>query len=192
MAPVCSNCGANDFVWANELKTGMIGRGTLSLRSQGELSLGTRICRACGHADLFLKDPAILRQPHTWRPGEFVPIPAAPSSSAHHGAPHAVAPPPAPAASATEPSPTAPAPVAPMISPSPAAPMIPPPPPPLPADEPAGPLAEATPAPAPASEAAGPMEASPGVGNGTAPRTPRRRSKSKPKGASGGAGSRSS
>ncbi len=58
--PVCSNCGANDFVWANELKTGSIGGGTLSLRSRGELSMGTRICKSCGHADLFLKDPAIL------------------------------------------------------------------------------------------------------------------------------------
>ena len=78
VAPVCTNCGANDFVWVNELKTGTLGGGSLSIRSRGELSLGTRICRACGHADLFLKDPSILRMPHTWRPGEFVSIPSRP------------------------------------------------------------------------------------------------------------------
>ena len=84
--PVCSNCGASDFVWANDLKTGGgLGGGTLSLRARGELAMGTRICKSCGHADLFLKDPSILRMPHTWKPGEFVPIPAAPSPSAHHG-----------------------------------------------------------------------------------------------------------
>lgn len=104
VTPVCSNCGASDFVWANELKTGSIGGGSLSLRARGELSMGTRLCRACGHADLFLKDPAILRMPHTWKPGEFVPIPvrpptpsapppppAAPHEGAHQ---HAAAPPP--------------------------------------------------------------------------------------------------
>ncbi len=79
VAPVCSNCGASDFVWVSNLKTGTIGRGGLSLRAGGELSLGTRVCRGCGHADLFLKDPTILRQPHTWRPGEFVPIPPRPA-----------------------------------------------------------------------------------------------------------------
>ena len=72
---VCSNCGGSDFVWAENVKTGGLGRGGLSLRSGGELAIGTRVCRGCGHADLFVKDPTVLRQPHTWRPGEFVPIP---------------------------------------------------------------------------------------------------------------------
>jgi len=100
VAPVCSNCGASDFVWANELKTGGIGGGSLSLRSRGELSLGTRICRSCGHADLFLKDPSVLRMPHTWKPGEFTPITPKPAVAATHHAGHAggaAAPPPAPA-----------------------------------------------------------------------------------------------
>jgi len=93
LAPVCANCGAGEFVWVNDIKTGSIGGGTLSLRSRGELSLGTRICSACGHADLFLKDPAILRMPHTWRPGEFIPIPARPAAPAAPRPPSA--PPPA-------------------------------------------------------------------------------------------------
>jgi hypothetical protein len=98
--PTCSNCGANDFVWANELKTGMTGGGTLSLRSRGEIPFGTRICRTCGHADLFLRDLAILRQPHNWRPGEFVPITPKPAPAkppaAHAHPPPAPAPPPPP------------------------------------------------------------------------------------------------
>ncbi|HEY1198321.1 MAG TPA: hypothetical protein VGG32_06305, partial [Thermoplasmata archaeon] len=88
LAPVCSNCGASDFVWANDLKTGGLGGGSLSLRARGELSLGTRICRACGHADLFMKDPSILRMPHTWRPGEFTPITPRPASPPTHHAAH--------------------------------------------------------------------------------------------------------
>jgi hypothetical protein len=97
--PTCSNCGAGDFVWANELKTGNLSGGTLSLRSRGEIPLGTRICRTCGHADLFLRDLAILHQPHTWRQGEFIPIvskPAAPKPAPVHS--HAAPPPPPPAA----------------------------------------------------------------------------------------------
>jgi hypothetical protein len=141
--PVCSNCGANDFVWANELKTGSIGGGTLSLRSRGELSMGTRICKSCGHADLFLKDPSILRQPHTWRPGEFVPIPAPPAPAAHHS-------------HHTESAPVMPAPTAPITPPTPApidptpAPATMPPPPPdmsppaVASETPAAPMAEET------------------------------------------------
>ncbi len=119
LAPVCSNCGGGEFVWVNDLRTGSIGRGSLSIRSGGELSLGTRICRGCGHADLFLKDPSILRMPHQWRPGEFVPIPGRPSS------------PPPPSPSPTSPSTPAP---------------VPPPPEPVPAPAPP-PVAEAPPAP---------------------------------------------
>jgi hypothetical protein len=86
---VCSNCGGNDFVWAENLKTGGIGRGGLSLRSGGELAIGTRVCRGCGHADLFVKDPTVLRQPHTWRPGEFVPIPPRTPAPARPASPSA-------------------------------------------------------------------------------------------------------
>ncbi len=102
MAPVCSNCGGTEFVWVNNLRTGTIGRGSLSIRSGGELSLGTRLCRGCGHADLFLKDPAILKTPHAWREGEFVPIPPRPIAPAGApvspapGAPAAPSPPPSP------------------------------------------------------------------------------------------------
>jgi hypothetical protein len=126
VAPVCSNCGASDFVWANELKTGSMGGGALSLRSRGELPMGTRICRSCGHADLFLRDPSILRMPHTWKPGEFVPIapreaastpstpsPASPPAPAVHHAQPAVPPslPPAvPAPTPVTPSPPSPPP----------------------------------------------------------------------------------
>ncbi len=110
--PVCSNCGGSDFVWAENVKTGGFGRTGLSLRSGGELALGTRVCRGCGHADLFVKDPTILRQPHTWRPGEFVPIP--PRSG--------TAPKPSNPASPATPAPPAPAPSAPARSPSPAIP----------------------------------------------------------------------
>lgn len=110
MAPVCSNCGSSDFVWANDLKTGLTGSGGLSLRSRGEIPLGTRICRSCGHADLFLRDITVLHQPHTWRPGEFIPI--AGKASAKNEAP---APPLAPA-----PPPTAPtAPTVPVVAPPP-------------------------------------------------------------------------
>ncbi|MGI0131925.1 MAG: hypothetical protein ACREDK_02335 [Thermoplasmata archaeon] len=84
MAPTCSNCGGNEFVWSNELKTGtgFSGTGTLSLRARGEIPLGTRICRSCGHADLFLRDLTILQKPHTWRPGEFIPIQSRPRHAA--------------------------------------------------------------------------------------------------------------
>jgi hypothetical protein len=141
--PVCSNCGASDFVWANELKTGSIGGGSLSLRARGELPMGTRICRSCGHADLFLKDPSILRMPHTWKPGEFVPIAprAAPATAsaatpATSAAPAPVArpnPPPAPAPMAS--SPPTPAAAPPPAAPAPV--MAPPPPTPPPSPEPA-------------------------------------------------------
>ncbi len=132
MAPVCSNCGANDFVWANELKTGSLGSGTLSLRARGELALGTRICRSCGHADLFLKDPSVLKAPHTWKPGEFVPIhprPNPPPAHVQH-----------PSAAPAHPAPVAPPPAAPKPPTSPlpiaAAPLAPPPPPPPPTPPP--------------------------------------------------------
>jgi hypothetical protein len=95
LTPMCTNCGASDFVWANDLKTGGLGGGSLSLRSRGELSLGTRICRACGHADLFLKDPAILKMPHTWKPGEFTPITPRPAAPPPHHASHSETIPPA-------------------------------------------------------------------------------------------------
>ncbi len=117
--PVCSNCGGNDFVWAENLKTGTIGRGTLSLRSGGELAIGTRVCRGCGHADLFVKDPTILRQPHTWKPGEFVPITPRPASGPRPADPAPVMPVPTPTSPAP---PSAPAP-APEVGP-PAAPAL--------------------------------------------------------------------
>ncbi|MGA9044251.1 MAG: hypothetical protein WB531_05215, partial [Thermoplasmata archaeon] len=126
LAPVCSNCGATDFVWANDLKTGGLGGGSLSLRARGELSLGTRVCRACGHADLFLKDPSILRMPHTWKPGEFTPITPRPSNAPSHHAGH-----PASTAAPAAPPATVPAPTpAPKPVEAPAAPLPPPPPPP--------------------------------------------------------------
>jgi hypothetical protein len=109
VAPTCSNCGAGDFVWANELKTGNLSGGTLSLRSRGEIPLGTRICRTCGHADLFLRDLTILHQPHTWRPGEFVPItpkPSAPKPAPTHAHAHPPAAPPPPPPAAPPPTPT--------------------------------------------------------------------------------------
>jgi hypothetical protein len=119
--PTCSNCGASDFVWANELKTGMTGGGTLSLRSRGEIPLGTRICRTCGHADLFLRDLAVLHQPHTWRPGEFVPIvpktPAPKPPVVHaHPTPPPSHPPPPPAAPAPAPYALTPPPYAPLAA----------------------------------------------------------------------------
>ncbi|HTZ61245.1 MAG TPA: hypothetical protein VMC82_01175 [Thermoplasmata archaeon] len=159
MPPVCSNCGASDFVWANELKTGSIGGGTLSLRSRGELAMGTRICKACGHADLFLKDPSILRQPHTWRPGEFVPIPSSSAHSGHHSTPaSAPAAPPVPMPAPSNP--------APPMTPSP--PIVAPPPPPPPPPDPAG----------------APPADDPGTSEAAARKSTRRRPKSK--GASGG------
>ncbi len=124
MAPVCSNCNGTDFVWANELKTGMTGGGSLSIRARGDLPLGTRICRTCGHADLFLRDISILHQPHLWRPGEFIPIIA---KTATKPAPHHAAPPSAPPMAPTTPMPASAPPPAP-----PAAPPPPPPPPPEP------------------------------------------------------------
>ena len=113
MAPTCSNCAGTEFVWANEVKTGT--GGGLSLRPKGEIPIGTRICKTCGHADLFLHDLSLLKNPHLWMPGEFYPIstkaaPAAPPPSAPApAAPTApVAPAPAPMAPAPAPEPEAP------------------------------------------------------------------------------------
>jgi len=165
VAPVCVNCGASDFVWVNDIKTGSIGGGTLSLRSRGELALGTRICRSCGHADLFLKDPAILRMPHTWRPGEFIPIPARPPSPpASHPAP---TPTPAPPASAAPSSPVATPPAQPVAAP------------PAPAPLP-GALPASTPAPPPPSPVgAGPPVVEASSESSAARRRPSRRRTSK-------------
>jgi hypothetical protein len=143
MAPVCSNCGGSEFVWANDIKTGTIGRGGLSLRAGGELSLGTRVCRGCGHADLFLKDPSILRAPHRWRPNEFVPIPTRrPAATTPHATSTTSAPPrpsPAPAPPVAPPSPpSAPAAPAPAAAPPVVVTQSPPPP---PATEPEAPAA---------------------------------------------------
>jgi hypothetical protein len=168
VAPVCTNCGSTDFVWAGELKTGgRLSAGQLSLRQGGELPLGTRICRTCGHADLFLRDTRILQAPHEWKPGEFVPIrtqpPATPS-----------APPPSPAPS---PPPSAPAPAPSMATP---------PPPPPPTNSPAAieaapaamsPPAEAAPDPGPSGMA--PPESPPAADSGAEsakPKAARRRS----------------
>jgi hypothetical protein len=145
VAPTCTNCGASDFVWANELKTGgMTGSGTLSLRPRGEVPLGTRICRACGHAELFLRDLTLLHQPHTWRPGEFIPIvpKSKPATPTHHEHAHAAVP-------AEVPPPPPPAPEPPAPAPEPVA--APPPPPPAP--ETAAPSEPAEPAPKPRSAA---------------------------------------
>src|SRR5208283_1638390 len=124
LAPICSNCGASDFVWANDLKTGGLGGGSLSLRARGELSLGTRICRSCGHADLFLKDPSVLRMPHTWKPGEFTPITPRPSPPAAHHPGHIapVATPAPPPAVAPVQAPAPPPPPPPEVGPAPAPP----------------------------------------------------------------------
>jgi hypothetical protein len=155
VAPVCSNCSGTDFVWANELKTGMTGGGSLSIRARGDLPLGTRICRTCGHADLFLRDISILHQPHLWRPGEFIPIVAktATKPPAHQTADATSTP------MATPPLAPAPAPTAaPAPTPAPAV-VAPPPPPPPPPPEPEPAPAEAAPdAPAPPA-AAEPAEA---------------------------------
>ncbi|HZY70018.1 MAG TPA: hypothetical protein VFF67_03450 [Thermoplasmata archaeon] len=162
VAPTCSNCGASDFVWANELKTGLTGGGTLSLRPRGEIPLGTRICRACGHADLFLRELGVLHQPHLWRPGEFIPI--APKGSAtgpsHHSS-HAPAKPAAPAPIAPPPLPPAP-PIAPPV-PIAAPPPPPPPPPPAPEPAPASPPMPEEPEPVPAPPAAEPTVEEPSV-----------------------------
>jgi len=169
VAPVCSNCGASDFVWVNELKTGSLGGGSLSIRARGELALGTRICRSCGHADLFLRDPAILRMPHTWRPGEFVPIPATAAPS--HG--HHPTPPPTHSSSAA-PAPSPPPPLAPPPPPSPEPAM---------AAAPAPPAAseDARPAPVPDSGPAPESSAAMSADVATAPKKPARRRSSKPK-----------
>ncbi|MCI4347914.1 MAG: hypothetical protein L3J97_04765 [Thermoplasmata archaeon] len=155
MAPTCSNCGASDFVWANELKTGLTGGGTLSLRPRGEIPVGTRICRACGHADLFLRELGILHQPNLWRPGEFIPIAPKPApAAAHHTAHHTSK----PAAEAAPPPPPSPPPreVAPPPPPPPPPPEPPMEPSPPPAPEPTPPMAEpepmADPEPAPTPE----------------------------------------
>jgi hypothetical protein len=125
VAPVCSNCNGTDFVWANELKTGMTGA-SLSLRARGEVPIGTRICRTCGHADLFLRDISILHQPHNWRPGEFVPIVAKPAApKPPHSSHTATAPlPPPPPAPPAPPSPPIMAPPEPPQPPTPPAPAM--------------------------------------------------------------------
>ena len=133
MAPTCTNCNGTDFVWANELKTGMTGGGSLSLRARGEIPIGTRICRTCGHAELFLRDLSVLHQPHTWRQGEFIPIPSKPKTEAapRHSTPAPAAP--APAVPASSPAP----PLLPAPDPPPASPPSPAPAPPSPPLDPA-------------------------------------------------------
>jgi hypothetical protein len=179
LPPTCSNCGANEFVWANELKTGMTGGGTLSLRSRGEVPLGTRICRTCGHADLFLRDLSILHQPHTWRPGEFVPItpkaaPPKPAPVTHaHPAPPPSPPPPPPAALpsapyALTPPPYAPLAAAPAVSGETEAARETDPPPPMPAD----PLAASDSSPPLGEEASAPTEER----TSSKPKAPKKRS----------------
>ena len=174
LAPICSNCGASDFVWANDLKTGGLGGGSLSLRARGELSLGTRICRSCGHADLFLKDPSVLRMPHTWKPGEFTPITPRPSPPAVHHPGHiapAAAPAPSPTAAPVQ-APTPPPPPPEMAPPQPPAPApLPPPPAETP---PPPPEMMGIPPPPPPTESAPPSEAT--------EHKPRRRRGSKGKG----------
>jgi hypothetical protein len=165
---MCSNCGASDFVWANDIKTGGIGGGTLSLRSRGELSMGTRICKACGHADLFLKDPSVLRMPHTWRPGEFVPIPSNPAPSGHH-AHHA-----SESAGPVSNPPSSTPPIAPTPPPPMEPPMETPPPPPPPPRYP-----EAPSSPPYAPETPAPDSTPAPTGDGGSRRTTRRRGKAK-------------
>lgn len=118
MAPTCSNCRGTEFVWAHSVKTGH-GTSGLSLRPGGEIPLGTRVCKSCGHADLFLHNLDILHQPHLWHPGEFVEIRSPPKPA--EPAPVAAA----PAPSATSPQPAPPAP-APSAMPTPAEPSGPP------------------------------------------------------------------
>jgi len=180
--PVCSNCGGSDFVWADTLKTGTIGRGALSLRAGGELALGTRVCRGCGHADLFVKDPTILRQPHTWRPGEFVPIPPRPGTAPRPNSPPAPAPLPAsPSQPVAPPAPRA-APVASPAAPA-VAPMAPPPPPVRPPVDPPPLMPGASPPAAPSrgAETTGVAAAETSSAPAGAKRPPRRRP-AKPKG----------
>ena len=83
--PVCVNCGGGDFVWADSLHTGGLGRRTLSLRARGDLPLGTRVCRGCGHADLFLKDVSVLKELSPGTTGDFQPLPAALSGAPSSG-----------------------------------------------------------------------------------------------------------
>jgi Domain of unknown function (DUF4352) len=144
--PTCDNCGRGDFLWANEVRSGS---GALSLRPSGEISLGARICRFCGRAELFLHNTAILHRPQEWQANEFVPIPA--SSAPQGTAPSltAVAPrssppksqatsPPSPSAAASA-RPTLPA-AAPQISRTNASSSPPPPPPQPPRGVPPAPL----------------------------------------------------
>lgn len=163
MAPTCTNCSGTDFVWANELKTGGVtGSGGLSLRSRGEIPLGTRICRTCGHAELFLRDLSVLHQPHNWKPGEFIPIPHRPKA-----APAAPATPPP----AAEPAPLPATPMPPPHSPPPMPPLTP---------APATPAPLATPEPAamaePASTPSGEDPAPPTGETEAKPKATRRRS----------------
>jgi len=121
VAPTCSNCSGTEFVWANEVKTGTAGG--LSLRPKGEVPIGTRICKNCGHADLFLHDLDLLKKPHLWKPGEFYPISGKASSSSETSGSTARTPSPAP------PTPTAwPPPPGPPAPPSPEPSLAPPPP----------------------------------------------------------------
>ena len=111
VAPVCSNCGASDFVWANELKTGGIGGGSLSLRSRGELALGTRICPVLRSRRPLPEGP--FRPPHAAhletggvRPhhSEAAAAPAHHSDHSLTASPPAPAPAPAPAATPSRPA----------------------------------------------------------------------------------------
>lgn len=121
--PVCTNCGSEEFLWTDAVRTGSLTRSSLALRPGGELALGARLCRGCGHADLFVKDVAILRDPQRWSPGEFVVVP--PGTPSHLVPPPWLEPPPPPrptstAVSATPAERTAPG-AEPVLEPAPTA-----------------------------------------------------------------------
>ena len=116
----CSNCGGSDFVWAGRVRSGLTGAGRLALRGRGEAEFGTRICRTCGHADLFVRDLALVRSPHRWKPGEFGPVPDEIAPRRPMATPPATAPIPSTPVAPVETPPAAPA-----VRPIPPAPPIP-------------------------------------------------------------------
>lgn len=73
--PACTNCGGEEFVWADSVGTGTFARSPLSLRRRGELGFRSRVCVGCGRAELFVKDVGVLKDPARWAPGEFQSIP---------------------------------------------------------------------------------------------------------------------
>jgi hypothetical protein len=89
--PACPHCGGNDFVWTNAVRAGRFGRASVLLRSGRAVPLETRICRGCGHADLFVAEPGAVAPGDLWDEKPSTEVVSAPTPKEERLAPAAPA-----------------------------------------------------------------------------------------------------